>query len=170
MGIDIAGVATMTAPGGILSLDGTVSNVMKVTPGGILTRSLTPYFRGQLTGKGGSYNAGGGSMLITADVNRGNCWNGSTGYFTCPIAGKYMVTCGNLAGQQAGYVWIQQNGGNAFMSHWNHMAAWHYVTASGILNCAAGDNIRYVLSGLTPGTNGFYGDGNHCMYSIALLA
>ena len=49
MGFDVAGVATLSGPGGnTLSLDGTVANIMKVNANGILTRPQTPFMRGQL--------------------------------------------------------------------------------------------------------------------------
>jgi hypothetical protein len=171
MGFDIAGVATLSAASGVLSLDGTVSNIMKVNASGILTRSLTPYMRGQLSGKGSPYNAGAGNpLLITADINRGNCWNNATGYFTAPVAGYYMATLGAIASANSGYPNLLKNGGGYNQQHWNHTGGWHYVTISTVVQCAANDNICWIIQSPGPATAGFYGDGGHGMYSIALLA
>lgn len=170
MGINVGGVASLTSPSGAtLSLDG-AAPWMKVDGNGILTRQQIPYMRGQLTGKGSPYNGGGGSLLVTADTNIGNCWNNATGYFTCPVAGHYMATVGNIAGPAYGYVYIQKNGASFSYTHWYHASSWHYVSLSSIVNCAAGDTIRWTLGTLSPTTNGFYGDGGHGMYSIALMA
>jgi hypothetical protein len=170
MGFDLAGVATLTAAGGVLSLSGTVANVMKVTANGILTRTLTPYMRGQLSGKGPYYLGSGGHLMITAGENVGGCWNDATGYWTCPVAGYYMVTGANIAQNQAGYFYIQKNGVTVHYTHWNHSPTWHYCSLSDIVLCAAGDSLRYFIGGQTPPTAGFYGEGGHGMYSIALMA
>ncbi|HEY6617418.1 MAG TPA: hypothetical protein VIZ32_22980 [Vicinamibacterales bacterium] len=167
MGFDIAGVGTLTAASGVLSLDGTVANVMKVNANGVLTRALTPYMRGQLSGKG-DYYAPSGPLLVTADVNVGGCWNNATGRFTCPVAGSYMVTGGNIAQHYSGYFYIQKNGTTTHYTHWNHSPTWHYVSLSDIVVCAAGDTLNYLIGGLNSG--GFYGNGGHGMYSIALMA
>ena len=171
MGFDIAGVATLTGPGGnTLSLDGTVANVMKVNASAILTRSITPFMRGQFQGRGAPYNAGGGPLLVTADVNIGSCWNDATGYFTAPVAGYYMATLGAIANQNSGYPNILKNGGGYSQQHWNHTADWHYVSLSAIVNLAANDNICWIIQSPGPATAGFYGNGGHQMFSIALMA
>jgi C1q domain len=170
MGFDVGGVV-LSSPGTTLSVDSAGAQWMAVNASGILTRPQTPYMRGQLTGRGSLYNGGGGSMLVTADVNFGNCWNNATGYWTCPVAGYYMTTLGALGGIQAGYIEVQKNGVQTNFTHWNSNSnSWHYVSLSSIVNCAAGDTLRWLMSGLTPATNGFYGAGGHGMYSIALMA
>ena len=173
MGFDIAGVATLSAPGGnTLSLDGTVANIMKVNANGILTRSITPYMRGQITGQATNpYNAGGGPLLVIADVNTGNCWNNATGYFTCPVAGYYMAVMGSIAGPvSTAYPRIRKNGADYHYTHWNHASNWHFVSISAVVLCAASDNICFAVASYNPATAGVYGAGGHQMYSIALLA
>ena len=125
--------------------------------------------RGQLSGKGTPYK-GRWSIVITADVNRGNCWNDATGYWTCPVAGYYMVT--SATSQHASRVsYLRKNGAEINLNHWNHTSGWHYVTHSAIVQCAASDNICWVPhEDFTPATNGFYGGGGHGMYSFALMA
>jgi len=172
MGIDIGGVATLTAPGGnTLSLDGTAANVMRVNASGILTRSITPYMRGQISGQAGTYNAGGNPLLVTADVNTGNCWNNANGLWTCPVAGYYMMAWGSIAGPvSSGYPHLFKNGGSMHFTHWNCNSSWHYISISGIILCAASDTLSFRTISYNPATAGVHGNGNHSMYSIALLA
>lgn len=167
MGFDIGGAAALTSPSGTtLSMDA-ASSWMKVDANGILTRQQTPLMRGQLSGRGNPYTGGGGSILVTSGANVGGCWNNSTGYFTCPVAGYYMVTGAGIAYTGSGYFRIQKNGATVHFTHWNHSGAWHYVSLSGVISCAVSDTIRYIMDGLG-GATGFYGDG-HGMYSIALM-
>jgi len=171
MGFDIAGVATLTSPGTTLSVDG-ASNWMQVSANGVLTRPQAPYMRGQLVGKGAPYNSGTGPLMVSADVNVGGCWNDASGYWTAPVQGFYMATLGALAGSAAGsgYFSIRKNGGDLNLNHWNHAGGWHYVTLSTIVYCEANDYFCWVLQSVSPPTNGFFGDGGHGMYSIALMA
>ena len=147
------------------------SNWMQVSAGGLLTRPQAPFFRGQLQGRGAPY--WGIPLLVTADVNRGNCWNDATGYFTCPVAGYYMVTMGGIMGGMPsfGYPRIFKNGGTNVFTHWNHASNWHYCNLSGIMSCAAGDNICYVKDPAEgTASAGIYGSAGHQMFSIALMA
>ncbi len=169
MGFDVGGIA-LTSPGTTLSLDSGATNWMKVDANGILTRTRTPFMRGQLTGRGSPYN--GNPLLITADVNIGNCWNNANGYWTCPVPGYYMVIGGGIMGGMAsyGYFRIYKNGGQQGFTHWNHSGTWHYVNLSCIVLAAAGDTISYGVDPGSPANAGVYGAGGHGMYSIALMA
>jgi hypothetical protein len=166
MGFDIGGAAALnSASGTALSMRAGATDWMSVNANGILTREQTPYMRGAFSGKGNPVT---GVLLITADVNVGSCWNDSTGNFTCPVAGYYLVTGSNIAAVGSGYFRIRKNGASYHFTHWNHATPdWAYVSLSCIVLCAVGDTIQY----FTESTNsGFYGGGGHCMYSIALMA
>ena len=168
MGFDVGGIE-LTSNGTIFSMGVTPTSWMQVNTSGILTRPQTPYMRGQLAGRGTPY--AGNPLLVTGDVNIGGCWNNATGKFTCPVAGKYMMTGAGIANYQAGYFYLQKNAVNMHFTHWNHGGGWHYVTLSAPIACAAGDTLSYAIGGTTPATGvGFYGDGGHGMYSIALMA
>ena len=174
MGFDIAGAAgsfTLTSPSGTtLSLDGTVANVVTVNASGILTRTQTPIMMGAISGQGTPYNGGGGALRVVAVTNFGGCWNNATGLWTCPVAGDYMVTMGGIASAGSGYPRIRKNGADVNYTHWNSGGNWHYCTLSAILRCAAGDTIHFAIASPNPATAGFYGNGGHGMYSIALMA
>ena len=173
MGLDIGGAATLTAASGALSVNG-ASNWMNVNANGILTRPQTPYMRGQLAGGGlpNPYNAGGGPLLVTADVNVGSCWNNATGLYTCPVPGYYMAVAGNIAGggPSSGYFYLRKNGVDIHFTHWNHSGSWHYVSLSAVVACAANDYMSWHVTSPNPSSAGVYSGGNHCMYSIALMA
>lgn len=168
MPFDVGGI-TLSSPLSNLVVNSGATNWMNVSNYGILNRPQTPYFRGQLTGLGAPYNAGGATLKVTADENVGNCWNNSTGLFTCPVAGYYIVMGGSIASQQAGYVYLQKNGSNGHFTHWNHMGSWTYVSLSVIVPAAANDTFGWILTGLTPATAGFYGNSGHNMFAIGLL-
>lgn len=169
MGFNVGGIALTSPSGTTLSMDDGATNWMKVNADGILTRPQTPYFRGDLTvGSPNPYNGGGAALPLTAYANVGNCWN--AGRFTCPVAGKYMVQAGSIAYQQAGYLYLRKNNVDIYMTHWNHMGGWHYVSLSAVAEAAVGDYFSWHLTGLTPATCGFYSGAGHAMYSIALMA
>lgn len=173
MGFDINGIS-LTSGGSTLAMNNGGTAWMALDSNGILSRPQTPYFRGQLTGFSGLYNASGGNLLVTADENVGSCWNNSTGVFTCPVAGYYYanmagIVSGAAQGVQAtGYLQIVKNAGTYHFTHWNHVGGWTYVSLAGIVQAAAGDAISYSLFSF--GTGGLYGAGGHGCYSIGLLA
>lgn len=80
-------------------------------------------------------------------VNTGS-WNNSTGTFTAPIAGRYMVlwTCGNKGSENNGayvglYVLLNNN---SMFSGWALNTGYDSTAhCGGILQLAAGDTIKY---------------------------
>jgi hypothetical protein len=170
MPFDVGGVV-LSSPGTTLSVDSGATNWMKVDANGILTRPQTPYMRGQISGQAGTYNAGGGPLLVTADVNFGGCWNNATGLFTCPVAGKYMVVMGSIVGPAgSGYLHVRKNNVTARYTHWNHAGNWHFVSITCILLAAVNDYFSWHVISQSPAGAGVHGNGNHAMYSIALMA
>ena len=64
---------------------------------------IQPYQPACFAFKSGSGNAtgdSGGGALNTAPVNVGNHFNGSTGRFTCPVAGRYLI-CWTMMNSQS---------------------------------------------------------------------
>src|SRR4029077_1052471 len=174
MPFDVSGITLSSPAGATLSmLDGSSNSWMEVNASGILTRPQAPYMRGSISGQGtgGVYNAGGGPLLVTADINFGSCWNNATGLFTCPVAGKYMICAGSIAGPpSSGYFHLRKNNVTQHYTHWNHSGSWHYISLSGIVDAAVGDYFSWHVISPSPATAGVHGNGNHAMYSIALMA
>jgi hypothetical protein len=170
MPFDVGGVV-LSSPGTTLSMDSGATNWMQVNASGILTRPQTPYMRGQISGRGSSYNAGGGPLLVAADVNFGGCWNDATGLFTCPVAGKYMVVMGSICGPSGyGYLHARKNNVTVRFNHWNHTSNWHFVSLACIILAAVGDYFSWHVVSQSPAAAGVHGNGGHAMYSIALMA
>jgi len=171
MPFDVGGV-TLTSPGTTLSVnDAAAVNWMQVNASGILTRPQTPHMRGQIQGQAGTYNAGGTPLLVTADVQVGNCWNNATGLFTCPVAGYYLMCMCSIVGPAgSGYIDERKNNSGLFFTHWSHGSNWHFVSLGGIILANANDYLSWHVSSQSPANAGVHGNGNHSMYSISLLA
>jgi hypothetical protein len=171
MPFDVDGVVMSSPSGTTLSMDSGATNWMKVDASGILTRPQTPYFRGHVTGQSSPYNASGASLKITAIENIGSCWNNTTGLFTCPVAGYYMVCMGAIAGSVgSGYLYARKNNANQHFTHFNHQSNWHFISLHCVMYANVGDYFSWHIENPSPATNGVYGGSNHAMYSIALMA
>jgi len=170
MPIDINGVSISSSTGSTLAIAG-ASTWMNVNASGIVTRPQIPYMKAVLSGQGSFYR---GSPVTFGNVvaNVGNCWNNSTGQFTCPRSGYYLagmsgIAAGSIHGTPSyGYFYLQKNGGVVHFSHWNHASYWEYVNLSGIIQCAANDTISFQIN---PTTGYFYGGGDHGNFFITLL-
>ncbi len=170
MGFDVGGIKLTSPAGANLFVDKGAVPWMRVNPSGIVTRPQTPWMRGEIAGRGTPYSPGiDNPLMVTAYDQVGDCWNNGTGRFTCPVNGYYLMTAGNIAQVQAGYLYLRRNGATIHFTHWNQQSTWEYVNVSGIIKAAPGDYLSYHMGGTTPSTIGFYGDGGHNMYSIALL-
>jgi hypothetical protein len=124
---------------------------MRVDNLGRVTKSNHPMscHVGGNTGSAGPLimNNNGGDVL----VNTGNHLNGSTGVFTCPVAGRYRVTMTGYTGyyQNYNYVVIRKNsatvGGNM---HFNKGSSQHIgFSVHAIIGCSANDTLDVYLNG-----------------------
>ena len=178
MPIDVNGVV-LSSTGTILSTDNGATNWFSVDSNGIMKRPQTPYMRAQFSGQGSFYRSNSNPVTFgSVDENVGSCWNNSTGYWTCPVGGYYFAQIAGIASGAAngvtsyGYFYIDKNSATYIFSHWNTASVWDYVNLSAIVQCAAGDTIRFRIqggNGSTDSNNGFYGAGNHGCSSIGLI-
>ena len=144
------------------------SNVERigVDASGRVTFPYQPMFSGDKN------NSGGAALFQTpwisnnALLNVGNHYNTSTGYFTCPVAGKYLCVGNWIGNTGTGYVGIQRNGSTYLFNHWNTGSAWDSVSVSGIVSCAANDTISFYVS--SGSGSGAYGS-DHNSQSIMLV-
>ena len=172
MAINVNGI-TLSSSGTSLSVLNGATNWLSVNSNGIVSRPQTPYMKAILSGQGSYYRANPvtfGNVL----ANVGNCWNNSTGLWTCPVAGTYLVGMGGIAagslngqGFSYGYFYIMKNGGTQHFSHWNHTSYWEYVSMSCMLYCAAGDTISFQIN---TSSGHWYGGSDHGNFYIALVA
>jgi len=154
------------------------TNWMKVDASGRLTREVPIYFQGHLTGQGNNYKVA-NAVMGAVNYNSGSCWNNTTGVFTCPIAGRYLIGCGAIAngnangvGDKRGYFGLIRNGINHAFSHWDCNSYWPSVALSAIISCAAGDTLSFAINTApspASGPCGFYGGDRHGNYFIGLL-
>lgn len=109
-------------------------------------------------------------IFNSAPVNVGSHYNTSTGLFTCPTAGEYLVQAWWLAlfDNNYGYMSVNKNGtGQSPDLHFNSMGSgYSIVTGSWILACAANDTISFSTNGGT--YVGCYG-ASHNGFSIQLI-
>jgi hypothetical protein len=172
MAIDVNGITLSSSGGTTLAMANGATNWMNVNANGIVNRTQTPYMQAILSGQATFYNA---SPMVFGSVqaNQGSCWNNSTGLWTCPVAGYYLVFMSGIASGSAngtasyGYPYINKNGATYTFSHWNHASYWEYANLTAIVSCAANDTISFSLT--TGATGGFYGAGDHCSFGIALV-
>lgn len=172
MAIDIDGKTLASTNGTTLSLSNGATNWLTVNANGIMTQPQRPYMKAILSGQGTFYRA---NTIVFGSVqaNVGNCWNNTTGYFTCPIAGRYIVGMsgigaggGHGTGFTYGYPYILKNDVTYHFTHWNHASYWEYVSLSGIVGCSAGDTIRFMIDA----NYGYvYGASAHGNFFVALL-
>jgi len=124
------------------------TEALKVTVGGQVLKARHPFFSGlQYSGAGSTPQSGLTNWKFTnIEVNQGNHFNNSTGYFTCPVAGKYavMAICNHRAsGGSWSSLYIMKNS-TTMSDSWQSSALneTHVpISASHILSCAANDTI-----------------------------
>lgn len=144
-------------------------DVMTLNRNGYVTKPYQPAFQG--SGRvGGDLNTGSESTFTTwvsstAITNRGNCWNSSTGQFTCPIAGIYYVAAFFLCRSNGAHnIHLYKNGSQTGIKGRDIATAGEQNSGLiGYINCAAGDtlDIRVSNSG-----GDFYNDFNFIAISL----
>ena len=133
----------------------------RITTAGIHTKPNQPAFHIQGTGSahtGGNETAIGYASTPTIKYNIGNHGVGGTGAtsgrFTCPVAGIYLVSCtwyrGNTGSPSAYMGTLVKKNGVSFYSYWYNNAA-NYGDASvgqtGMIQCAANDVLQQYVYG-----------------------
>lgn len=174
MALIIDGKTLSSTDGTSLSLSDRDTNWLNVSSNGIMTQKQRPYMRAVLSGQGAFYRANTVTFGLVLE-NVGSCWNNTTGRFTCPVAGRYLVGMSAIGSGSAnatsaaisyGYLYILKNDVTYHFTHWNHTSYWEYVNLSGIVDCNAGDSIKFMVDALY----GYvYADGGHGNFFITLL-
>ena len=83
----------------------------------------------------------------TIDHNIGSHWNNTTGTWTCPIAGRYLIYGTMYHDSSSNYHLWRFNKNNVGFGGWlqdyNQVAGEHTTSSSAIVSCAANDTLRF---------------------------
>ena len=83
----------------------------------------------------------------TIDHNIGSHWNNTTGTWTCPIAGRYMIYATMYHDSSSNYHLWRFNKNNVGFGGWIQdyiqVAGEHTTSSSAIVSCAANDTLRF---------------------------
>lgn len=148
-------VSTVATTAGVVNL---TTNALGVTPSNAICLHAT---------RTGTANGGTDGTYIKWNnlITPSTHYNASTGLFTVPIAGKYLVLAHVITNNPASaYVYIYKNGASQSFSHMNLTGTWGHITVSGIINCSVNDTIGTGMNGTTQ----MY-QNDHNGYSIQYL-
>lgn len=109
---------------------------------GRVTMPNQPYYVG--VDRASTYS-GTGTVWVhsTTRVNTGNCMNTSTGVFTCPIAGRYLVMFHVLTRSNAAHNVAIQKNGTAWVAGRDIATSGEQCTGAwSVVDCAANDQLR----------------------------
>jgi hypothetical protein len=101
---------------------------------------------------GGGWTTFSGTMVFNdVKLNRGNCYNSSTGIFTCPAAGVYRVHAEALTGNvtTSCHVKVYKNGSSVVASgaHSNYQGSTYYtIGTEALVQCAVNDQLSVFMS------------------------
>ena len=129
------------------------------------------------SGDQGAYNAtttNGVMKPSTIVHNIGNHYNNSTGLFTCPVAGRYLLQfSGNFYNSGAGayhIITIMKNSSSFTWNYHNGMTnSWTHISNNIIVSCAANDALN-INNGTASGSGGGSDVGKYSYISYQLIA
>jgi hypothetical protein len=120
----------------------------RIDSAGRFTTPFQPRFSGYRTDAAPNWFGSSAVAVFVANnalVNVGNCYNTSTGVFTCPVAGNYRICFAALVGNIGwGMLYYSKNGVTSIaLSHGNPNGAalWYTMGYDVIVSCAANDTL-----------------------------
>ena len=142
-------------------------NRLSIDSSGRVTLPYQPAFWGNKNSAGYT-----GTWICNEVVlNRGNHYNTTTGLFTCPVAGAYVVHWQGIGFRSPGYGYVRvyrNGGGHTAFAHWNLAAdSWANPNVLGVVSCAASDTLSIWID-VTGGNQGAYSYQHNSM-AIYLL-
>lgn len=85
--------------------------------------------------------------FTTVDHNIGSHWNNTTGVWTCPIAGRYMIYATMYHDASSSYhLWTFYKNGSTFapwIQDYNQVSGEHTTSSTAIISCAANDTLQF---------------------------
>jgi hypothetical protein len=100
----------------------------------------------------------------TAQLNRGSHYNTTSGRFTCPLAGVYLIHAGYLGGNTGNYsyIWVYKNGINITSNGVHHNVGNYWKVCSQVfaIQCVVNDLLEIRIA---TGNSTVYGrEHSHC--------
>ena len=141
----------LTKAGGSSTTDGAVAERLRIDSAGRVTKPSQPSFHATNTTIGQINTDGYGTIVFNNVTNNGNHnignhYNASTGVFTAPIAGRYLICARSLTNSTANSnpyvsIYVLLNGSViGYLGH-NHTDSWIMESYSGVLSLAANDTV-----------------------------
>ena len=154
----------------------TGSERMRVDNNGYVTKQNQPFVRVNTNTTGISLSVGTTVVVPFNNVleQTGSNYNNSTYRFTCPVAGKYMVTAA-VQGQNLGSNWynlfIRLNGSGRFGTYMTGLnVGYQPLYTYGIMNCAVGDYIDCAVQpNVTGGSLELNNNDSRTMFCVYFL-
>ena len=150
-------VSTGTVPMRMTFHAGTTTNTerMRIDSSGRVTM---PYQPGFLAHSTTGFNSSSTIMknFVVIQHNTGGHFSNSTGLFTAPVAGKYLVNSGVLVGTGTGRLEfnVEVNSGSPYLAGNGTGTTYDGPTLSAVFNLSVNDNIRVRLVSGSPHSNG----------------
>ena len=145
-------VFATTADGGTSSTER-----MRIHANGAITKPTQPsastYFSGTDPGASGGRISGAYGVPSTTRWNIGGNYSGSTGKFTCPVAGKYVVTfsgnlnLSNLSVSDSFNITTRKNG-SSIQHNYDvvYNSGWQHLAFTNIIDCSSNDYLQVFFS------------------------
>jgi len=146
----------------------------RIDSSGRFTTPFQPRFSGYRTDAAPNWAGSSAATTFAANnayINVGNCYNTSTGVFTCPVAGNYRISFGALMGNVGwAMLYYFKNGVvSASLAHGNAngYALWFTVGYEVIVSCAANDTLAAAFN--TNGGGGYLYNSQYNYLVIELV-
>lgn len=140
----------------VIKFDGTSTSSINIDENGIMSMQENPFYYGWRDSPFESWLNFGPTPVaysyIQASENKGGHYDISTGIFTCPLAGVYLICPSMLAGQGGGAasLYVYKNGVNvtarAIHSNTNGLNLWHTNSYTFAIDCAVNDQLQARIS------------------------
>ena len=147
---------------------------MRIDGSGRVTMPYQPSFWAFLNGNWGSWTPNNQTQVVPFDQayhNIGNHYNGSTGLFTCPVAGNYVFTGGTyVGGSSVEQLWLVKNGvRQPSFAFPNAGSTGDRAVGTYLMRCSANDTIGLCPYGSPSTTSTVFANFYHTFFIGALL-